>query len=553
MMSKKLTVIDFFCGAGGFSEGFRHAGYDVIMGVDNWLPAITTHNINHGLHDKPISVLEFENIKKIEELPDADVIIGSPPCVSFSLSNKGGNADKTLGIRLIEAYLRIVAIKKHKKDSVLKAWLMENVPNSRKYVKQSYTFVDLGLGDWAIMNSLKPESVALNVSNSGEILNASDYGAAQSRNRFVCGEVTFNGLFPSPKKTQNGLTVGDVKRSLPAPMLQYNSDLKIKDPNYPNRAFFISELHDHFYDTGIYEVEWQKARAAKLNHPYMGRMSFPENESKPSRTIMATRSASTREAIIYESELKRRGDGQYRTPTIREAASMMGFPLDYEFYGDESKKWRQIGNAVCVPLAYSLAKEVSKRLSLKAVSPKEINKDLSLIAFLDNQTPLNFNRPPKRNPRALFRMHPIKSGNMTVDLTNKNKDAKSGWYVIAHAGTGEGYKSVEITKPLISEAEIILLKENPDFLKKITGDNIFQKYSSKILDEKNREYGFVTSDLKHPYRIVERVELYVREYLEKNDNRSIDTRGLSLSNIKESIPICQIMAIYSLGVILYGK
>lgn len=39
---KKLTVIDFFCGAGGFSEGFRQQGFEIIQGYDNWKPAIDT-------------------------------------------------------------------------------------------------------------------------------------------------------------------------------------------------------------------------------------------------------------------------------------------------------------------------------------------------------------------------------------------------------------------------------------------------------------------------------------------------------------------------------
>lgn len=30
----KLKVIDLFCGAGGFSEGFRQAGLEIILGVD---------------------------------------------------------------------------------------------------------------------------------------------------------------------------------------------------------------------------------------------------------------------------------------------------------------------------------------------------------------------------------------------------------------------------------------------------------------------------------------------------------------------------------------
>ena len=85
-------------------------------------------------------------------------------------------------------------------------------------------------------------------------------------------------------------------------------------------------------------------------------MSFPENVNNPSRTIMATRSASTREAIIYNNFDK---ENQYRLPTIREAACLMGFPLSYQFEGkSENIKYKLIGNAVCCPLASCFAKEI---------------------------------------------------------------------------------------------------------------------------------------------------------------------------------------------------
>ena len=112
-MKRKPQVIDFFCGAGGFSEGFRQQGFNIVMGIDNWLPAIETHNLNHNLNDVVKDVLDFESIEEINALPNTEVIVGSPPCVLFSLSNKGGKADKTLGIRLIESFLRVIAIKKH--------------------------------------------------------------------------------------------------------------------------------------------------------------------------------------------------------------------------------------------------------------------------------------------------------------------------------------------------------------------------------------------------------------------------------------------------------
>ena len=59
MNKKRLTIIDFFSGAGGFSEGFRQQGYDVVKGIDYWEPAVKTHNLNHGLRDLPENVLDY--------------------------------------------------------------------------------------------------------------------------------------------------------------------------------------------------------------------------------------------------------------------------------------------------------------------------------------------------------------------------------------------------------------------------------------------------------------------------------------------------------------
>lgn len=138
-----MRVADFFCGGGGFSEGFRQAGFQIVFAVDKWKPAVTTYKgnkpgVNVLLDDViRISNLEDEEFERI--VPDSEVIIGSPPCQAFSQSNKSGNADKTLGIQLIEAYLRIVARKKFKHNSILKYWVLENVPNSQKYIKEKYT------------------------------------------------------------------------------------------------------------------------------------------------------------------------------------------------------------------------------------------------------------------------------------------------------------------------------------------------------------------------------------------------------------------------------
>ena len=180
--NKKLTVADFFCGAGGFSEGFNLAGVDVVFGLDNWKPGIETHELNHpGPKCKNVhmNILLLDTPEKIDEcVPDTDIIVGSPPCVSFSNSNKSGKADKSLGIQLIIQYLKIVLHKKTKPGSKLKYWIMENVPNSLDFVKDRYTAEELGLD---------PSLPDLEIPHKN-ILVASHYGSPQGRKRAIAGD-----------------------------------------------------------------------------------------------------------------------------------------------------------------------------------------------------------------------------------------------------------------------------------------------------------------------------------------------------------------------------
>ena len=196
-----MRVADFFCGGGGFSEGFRQAGFEIVFAVDKWEPAVTTYKGNkpgvNVIQDDVIriSLLEDEEFERV--VPDSEVIIGSPPCQAFSHSNKSGNGDKELGIKLIEAYLRIIARKKAKPNSVLRYWVLENVPAVKEYIKDEYTAKDLGLtGDIV----LRPHDGA-----SGKY-NAKYFGAPTNRERYLCGE------FPPLHRTHTDQTVVTASR-----------------------------------------------------------------------------------------------------------------------------------------------------------------------------------------------------------------------------------------------------------------------------------------------------------------------------------------------------
>lgn len=223
MNDNNLRVIDFFCGAGGFSEGFKQMGFEIIYGYDYWKPAVETYNYNFNLKCEVKNILDFKSsIEEIENLPNTEIIIGSPPCVSFSSSNKSGNADKSLGVDLTETFLRIIAIKKHQPNSVLKAWFMENVVNSKRYLQTAYTFKDLGLTEWAIKNRISPFGIAVDLYENTAIINSANYGSFQARKRVISGEIIKRGKLIIPKIThsengqlgiQNFLTIGMMKRT----------------------------------------------------------------------------------------------------------------------------------------------------------------------------------------------------------------------------------------------------------------------------------------------------------------------------------------------------
>jgi len=79
----ELTVIDFFCGAGGSSVGLEQAGVKIVLAVDNWVDACETYKHNH----LDTEVLN-QNVLTLDltTLPKVDFLWFSPPCQEFSRS-----------------------------------------------------------------------------------------------------------------------------------------------------------------------------------------------------------------------------------------------------------------------------------------------------------------------------------------------------------------------------------------------------------------------------------------------------------------------------------
>lgn len=476
-MEITLRVIDLFCGAGGFSEGFRQAGFDVIWAVDKWKPAITTHEKNHPQCKAILDDVEriaFLTDEEFEEVvPDSEVIIGSPPCVDFSSSNKSGKGDKSLGIVLIESFLRIVARKKFKKGSILKYWILENVPNSQKYIKEEYTAKDLGLpGDFILKTR----------SSSAKIYSAQHYGSPSKRLRFICGD------FPEPQQTVTSdaefMALKYILGHLGNP--KEPSNMVILDPNY-GFEMLASEITDHHYIQEYAKFEWEQAKRLKEDKGYMGKMSFPENLDKPSRTIMATLSASARESMILPYKKDR-----YRAATIREVACLMSFPLDYQFFGNSvGTKYRLVGNAVPPKLANALAKAIAKKENLS--TPKKYIKHKTSTENNDfvnlNGTVIPIKKEKNKRSTARFKYHIpyMIIDSYRVELTNHVSDFNSlrfKWAVEIHKSQGA---SAKIFTPQYPETVFSIAQQK-------RADAFIKKHHMKIKTSNNLQKAYCLTE-----------------------------------------------------------
>jgi len=176
-----VRVLDLFCGAGGASEGLRQAGLEVVAAVDNWEPALVSHEANHpGAAHICADISEL----KPADLPEVDMVWASPPCVDFSTLT--GDTDPQRGLKLVCSALDIIEVLKPR------WWIIENVPNMRCHI-QNYRSTEI---------------------------NAWQCGLPQHRRRLFVGEYPRPRLDPEPTATLGDIMDGEGANLVTLPVLR---------------------------------------------------------------------------------------------------------------------------------------------------------------------------------------------------------------------------------------------------------------------------------------------------------------------------------------------
>lgn len=343
-----LNVVDFFSGCGGLSLGFKLAGYNTLLAVDNDKDSLATIDANHCSSETlNLDLFDDHSLDKIIQKVDKEIniVIAGPPCQGFSLTGP-----RKLNDRRNKLYLSVI---KYIQNVKPKAFLIENVRGMAS------------LYNGRIMENIKDELASLGYIVETKILNAKYYGVPQSRERlFYVGMKDKKFKFPDPLFSDDeAITCGDAISDLPS---LENTDVVDKydleaQSLYQNLIRANTKIiHNHVttkHTAHVVDVIKQVPEGG--NHrdlPEGVGTSRKFNEAwtryhrnKPSRTI----DTGHRNHFHYVYN---------RVPTVRENCRLQSFPDSFIIIGTKTSQNRQVGNAVPVLLAKILAEKINEQL-----------------------------------------------------------------------------------------------------------------------------------------------------------------------------------------------
>lgn len=415
MSKKKYTFIDLFAGCGGLSEGFLQTGkYEALAHVEWEKPMVETlrhrlvskwgetedeakrkvilfdiqrtdeliyglwsdeANVTYGLENS--NDVKTTGLKGLVGKKHVDLIIGGPPCQAYSIHGRAtdkNSMNNDYRNFLFESFCKVVDA--FRPD----VFVFENVggllsakPGGIPVRKRIYdAFTNIGY------RIRTPEQMPL------ALYDAANFKVPQHRPRVIIlgirhdSKLDLNELYKSIDKEQSlnvKLTVRDAIGQLPA---LYPLRSQVKEGRYvrshqlnPVPDITQHEARNHGPRERAIFREWVEKNMNHISHQAMidyyyektgHKTLYQKYKSlewdKPSHTIVAHLSKDGYMFIHPDSE-------QERSITIREAACLMTFPMDYQFLGSTSYNYKMIGNAVPVNFASAIAKGLYKALDKK--------------------------------------------------------------------------------------------------------------------------------------------------------------------------------------------
>lgn len=391
-MNKKPTLVSLFSGAGGMDLGFKLSGYEILWANDFNKDAVYTYSRNIGEHIVYGSITEIDK-NTIPKNPD--VIIGGFPCQGFSISNTKRNMDDKRNF-LYKELLESVDVLRPK------IFVAENVKGL------------LSMCNRQVIKMIVKDFEDLGYKVDYKLLNASDYGVPQSRERVIImgNNIGVDNIFPEKTHGDELLPKRTVEESIG--YLQYvplnSSSFVLEGRNIHNHIAYTN-VSDKFFarkhpvsqsDICDYLKYWRSKRkisTAKIDEilgyrhtaghwfrkDSSGSIPTPSDWIKLKEILQFDNKFDKEVTELIEKEITfdqslrivnwdRPSDtitastpeihiNKQRRLSVRECAILQTFPDDFIFHGSLSSQHRQVGNAVPVDLAKVIANSTIQMLS----------------------------------------------------------------------------------------------------------------------------------------------------------------------------------------------
>lgn len=341
--NRNLKAVDFFCGAGGVTCGFKKAGIEVLGGIDIDLKFKDTYEINNDavFINEDVSNLPAKQLAvllPIKKNDDDLIFVGCSPCQYYS-NLKSDKTKSKKGRLLLDDFKKFVL---YYKPGVV---FIENVPGiETKIGSPLYRF--------------KKELAAKGYVFEQNVLNSKYFDVPQNRRRFVLIASRLGEKILLPKQEKKSIAtvkkaIGDYSKF---PKVDHghkdktsfqHSVAKLSDINFKRaKKVPVNGGNRKAFENDI-ELQLECYKDHDGHYDVYGRLSW----DKPSPTI------TTR--FIYTSTGRYTHPEQNRAISLREGATLQSFPLDYIFHStNQGAIATMIGNAVPPKLAEAIGQSI---------------------------------------------------------------------------------------------------------------------------------------------------------------------------------------------------
>jgi len=337
-----FSVASLFSGVGGLDWGFdQHDDFIMVFANDFEPTACNTYRLNFP--HSSIYLKEGDITAFIDEIPAHDLLLGGFPCQAFSLAGKREGFDDTKGRGLhYESCKKVLNLRKPS------FFVFENVGGLSSHNKGKTLEI--------IKEAFRKEGYRVHC----ETIKMNEYGIPQRRVRLlffgVRSDLSFDPQWMVPKKPQIDQETLKLKYHL--------------NPNVFPILPTATQMPNHNYHVGngATKVYWMKI----VSEPGENLYKLPKELVRMrQQKLLELENLPIREKIPQSQLGYRRLDDQVIAPTmmfgntclpihpkenrsisVREAAYIQSFPLDFEFTGGIASQYKQVGNAV--PPKFSL-------------------------------------------------------------------------------------------------------------------------------------------------------------------------------------------------------